>query len=150
MYWLRFLDRASDAGDLDWTAIGGTWGSATSRLNDWSPPGPLPPVEQELSAIRTLITRDGGTNGPLLATYVAKYFHDMAAHFSAAFKQVRSGGTVTYIIGNSTFYGHLVPAERWYAALLSEAGFTDPRITALRKRNSNAALYEYEVTATRP
>jgi hypothetical protein len=150
MYWLRFLDRASDAGELDWTAIGGTWGSATSRLSDWSPPGRLPPVEQELSTARTLIARDGGRNGPLLATYVAKYFHDMAAHFSAAFKQVRSGGTVTYIIGNSTFYGHLVPAERWYAALLSEAGFTGTRITTLRKRNSNAALYEYEVTATRP
>jgi hypothetical protein len=150
MYWLRFLDRASDAGDLDWTAIGGTWGSATSRLNDWSPPGRLPPIEHQLSTARTLITRDGGTNGPLLATYVAKYFHDMAAHFSAAFKQVRSGGTVTYIIGNSTFYGHLVPAERWYAALLSEAGFAGTRITTLRKRNSNAALYEYEVTATRP
>jgi hypothetical protein len=150
MYWLRFLDRASDAGELDWTAIGGTWGSATSRLSDWSPPGRLPPVEQELSTVRTLIARDGGQNGPLLATYVAKYFHDMAAHFSAAFKQVRSGGTVTYIIGNSTFYGHLVPAEQWYAALLSEAGFSGARITTLRKRNSNAALYEYEVTATRP
>jgi hypothetical protein len=150
MYWLRFLDRASDAGDLDWTAIGGTWGSATSRLNDWSPPGRLPPVEQELAEVRALISRDGGKNGPLLATYVAKYFHDMGAHFSAAFKQVRSGGTVTYIIGNSTFYGHLVPAERWYAALLSEAGFTGVQITTLRKRNSNAALYEYEVTASRP
>ncbi len=150
MYWLRFLDRASDAGDLDWTAIGGTWGSATSRLNDWSPPARLPPIEEELTEVRTLIARDGGKNGPLLATYVAKYFHDMSAHFSAAFKQVRSGGTVTYIIGNSTFYGHLVPAERWYAALLSEAGFTGARITTLRKRNSNAALYEYEVTANRP
>jgi hypothetical protein len=150
MYWLRFLDRASDAGELDWTAIGGTWGSATSRLNDWSPPGPLPAVESELSQVRALIARDGGKNGPLLAAYVAKYFHDMRAHFGAAFQQVRKGGKVAYVVGNSTFYGHLVPAERWYAALLTEAGFTGARVTTLRKRNSKAALYEYEVTADRP
>ena len=97
-----------------------------------------------------LITRDGGKNGPLLATYVTKYFHDMRAHFAAAFRHVRSGGQATYIIGNSTFYGHLVPAERWYATLLAAAGFTDVRTSVLRKRNSNLALYEYEVTAKRP
>ena len=97
-----------------------------------------------------LIARDGGKHGPLLATYVTKYFHDMAGHFSAAFEHVRSSGTVSYIIGNSTFYGHVVPAERWYAALLGAAGFTDMSTTVIRKRNSNLALYEYEVTARRP
>jgi len=44
----------------------------------------------------------------------------------------------------------VVPAERWYASLLRAAGFTDVRISVLRKRNSNLALYEYEVTASRP
>ena len=97
-----------------------------------------------------LITRDGGKNGPLLATYVTKYFHDMSAHFGAAFRHVKTGGQAIYIIGNSTFYGHVVPAERWYASLLRAAGFTDVRISVLRKRNSNLALYEYEVTASRP
>ena len=150
MYWLRFLDRASDAGELDWTAIGGTWGIATSRLSDWSPTERIGPIERELRAACALITRDGGKNGPLLATYVTKYFHDMRAHFAAAFRHVRSGGQATYIIGNSTFYGHLVPAERWYATLLAAAGFTDVRTSVLRKRNSNLALYEYEVTAKRP
>lgn len=150
MYWLRFLDRPSDAGQLDWTAIGGTWGIATSRLNGWVPAGPVPPIEREIGAVCDLISRDGGRHGPLLATYVTKYFHDMRAHFTAAFRHVRSGGQATYIIGNSTFYGHLVPAERWYAALLDAAGFTGVRTSVLRKRNSNLALYEYEVTATRP
>ena len=36
MYWLGFLHDAREAGELDWQAIGGTWGVATSRLNDWS------------------------------------------------------------------------------------------------------------------
>jgi hypothetical protein len=151
MYWLRFLDQASDAGELDWTAIGGTWGIATSRLHDWAPAGPATPaIDDELRAVAALIVRDGGKHGPLLATYVTKYFHDMSAHFSAAFQHVRSGGTASYIVGNSTFYGHVVPAERWYAALLSAAGFTGVRTTVIRKRNSNLALYEYEVTARRP
>jgi hypothetical protein len=100
--------------------------------------------------VSALIARDGGQHGPLLATYVIKYFHDMGAHFTAAFQHVRSGGTASYIIGNSTFYRHVVPAERWYAALLGAAGFTDVRTSVLRKRNSNLALYEYEVSARRP
>jgi hypothetical protein len=153
MYWLRFLDQASDAGELDWTAIGGTWGIATSRLHDWVPDRPvaaLSAIEDELRAVTALIARDGGKHGPLLATYVTKYFHDMAAHFTAAFQHVRSCGTASYIIGNSTFYRHVVPAERWYATLLSAAGFTDVGTTVIRKRNSNLALYEYEVTARRP
>ena len=150
MYWLRFLDRASDAGELDWAAIGGTWGIATSRLNGWAADGTVAPIEGELSEVRALITRDGGKNGRLLATYVTKYFHDMSAHFGAAFRYVKRGGQATYIIGNSTFYGHVVPAERWYTSLLRAAGFTNVRISVLRKRNSNLALYEYEVTANRP
>lgn len=150
MYWLRFLDNAGDAGELDWTAIGGTWGIATSRLGDWTPYGTVTPIERELRDVRALIARDGGKNGPLLGTYVTKYFHDMSAHFRAAFQHVNSGGRVTYIIGNSTFYGHVVPAERWYAAMLRESGFTDIRITTIRKRNSNMALYEYEVSGNRP
>ncbi|KAB2852491.1 MAG: site-specific DNA-methyltransferase, partial [Anaerolineae bacterium] len=32
MYWLGFLNEAREAGELDWEAIGGTWGIATSRL----------------------------------------------------------------------------------------------------------------------
>jgi hypothetical protein len=150
MYWLRFLGQASDAGELDWTAIGGTWGVATSRLNGWAPGRNIRPIEGELDAVRELIERDGGRNGPLLGTYVTKYFHDMADHFRAAFGHVRSGGRVSYIVGNSTFYGHVVPAERWYASLLTDVGFTGVQVTTLRKRNSNLALYEYEVTAERP
>lgn len=35
MYWLGFLESGEQAGNLDWKAIGGTWGSATSKLKDW-------------------------------------------------------------------------------------------------------------------
>jgi hypothetical protein len=149
MYWLRHLDLASDAGDLDWHAIGGTWGTATSRLLTWRPVDDMP-LRSEICQVRDAMIRDGGKNGPLLANYVDKYFTDMWDHFQAAFKHVVSGGRATYVIGNSTFYGHLVPSEQWYADLLREAGFVDVTIKPIRKRNSNKALYEYEVSARRP
>jgi hypothetical protein len=37
MYWLGYLQNAREAGELDWKAIGGTWGCATSRVGKWNP-----------------------------------------------------------------------------------------------------------------
>lgn len=155
MYWMRHLRRAEDAGRLDWQAIGGTWGAATSRVRAWRPPGPeadgVPePVAGELAGTQAAIRRDGGRNGPLLANYVGKYVHDMWGHFRAAYRNVRDGGRVVYVIGNSTFYGNQVPAQEWYAALLREAGFAGIEVEVIRKRNSNKALFEYAVSGGRP
>ena len=149
MYWLRHLDRAADAGALDWTAIGGTWGTATSNLTSWTPEVATP-VDDPMAAVCERIRTDGGRNGPLLATYVRKYHHDMWQHFRSITPQVKSRGRVSYIIGNSTFYGHEVPAHEWYAAMLRELGYRDIRVATIRKRNSNKALFEYEVTGVRP
>ena len=38
MYWLGYLKDGRQAGELDWQAIGGTWGCATSKLTGWQPP----------------------------------------------------------------------------------------------------------------
>ena len=59
------------------------------------------------------------------------------------------GGQVHYIVGNSTFYGVLVPVERLFRDMLLEVGFKDVRITRIRKRNSKKELFEYDVSATR-
>jgi hypothetical protein len=53
-------------------------------------------------------------------------------------------------VGNSTFYGHLVPAQDWYRRLLLEAGFDPVRVTTIRKRNSKKELFEFDVTARKP
>jgi len=149
MYWLRYLDDASDAGDLDWRAIGGTWGKATSRLSSWSP-ADATPVDGDLGQVCCAIRDDGGKNGALLATYVEKYAHDMWEHFRSVTPVVKEGGTVSYIVGNSTFYGHDVPAQEWYAEMLRALGYRDVTVTTTRKRNSNTSLYEYEVAGARP
>ena len=149
MYWLRYLDEPTDASDLDWTAIGGTWGTATSRLATWQP-REATPIDAALESLCVRIARDGGKSGPLLANYVRKYFADMWPHFQSAYKHVKSGGRATYIVGNSTFYGNLVPVEEWYRVLLSEAGFGPVTVTVIRKRNSNKHLWEFDVTAHKP
>jgi hypothetical protein len=148
MYWLGFLKDAREAGELDWEAIGGTWGVATSRLGDWRAPeaSPLSPeLEQAISAVQS----SGARNAALLATYIAKYFHDMRAHFSAVSERIRPGGRVHYIVGNSTFYGVLISTEHVYAEMLQGLGFVDVQVRVLRKRNSKRQLYEYDVSGTR-
>lgn len=149
MYWMRYLDAARDAGELDWKAIGGTWGTATSKLNSWAAEHPTP-VDAELLEVCNAIASDGGKNGPVLSAYVHKYHYDMWGHFQSITQQVKAGGSVSYIVGNSTFYGHEVPVQRWYAQMLRELGYEDVKVETIRKRNSNKALFEYDVTARKP
>ncbi|MCI0485951.1 MAG: DNA adenine methylase [Blastocatellia bacterium] len=67
MYWLGYLKEAREAGELDWQAIGGTWGIATSRLSNWKPNG----REIMYSGFQEIITgiADEST---LLANYTAR------------------------------------------------------------------------------
>jgi hypothetical protein len=60
------------------------------------------------------------------------------------------GGTCHYIVGNSKFYGTMVPVEEIYAALLEDAGFIGSKIERVRKRNSKKELYEFVVHARAP
>ena len=149
MYWLGYLAEARDAGELDWQAIGGTWGIATSRLNAWRRQADcwLP---DELRGIVADIAREANANGALLAAYVAKYCEDMSRHFNALPTVLKPDARVHYVVGNSTFYGILVPTEQLYATMLRQYGFEDVAVRAVRKRNSKKALIEFDVSATWP
>jgi len=145
MYWLEYLKNAREAGELDWSAIGGTWGIATSRLKDWQPGE----IIIHYPDFRTLINRIAESS-LLLANYVHKYFVDIRQHLRSLYPAVKPGGRVFYIVGNSKFYDTLVPTEQVYAYLLKEAGFCDVRVDMLRKRNSKKELFEYLVSAQKP
>jgi len=80
---------------------------------------------------------------------VAKYFEDMWRHIRDLVNVMSMGGTVHYIVGNSKFYNTLIPVERLFAEMLTEAGFRDVHITRIRKRNSKKELYEFDVSATK-
>lgn len=149
MYWLGYLVNGRDAAELDWLAIGGTWGVATSRLVEWSPSGKLW-LPDDLPPVLAGIANGDNANGALLSNYVAKYCEDMSAHFDGLRNVLNPGARVHYIVGNSTFYGVLVSTEQVYAAMFREYGFTDVDVRAIRKRNSKKELIEFDVSATWP
>lgn len=146
MYWLGFLSNGRDAGELDWTAIGGTWGIATSRLTDWTRPTGHFRSEQLSNALNNIAHADN-RSGVVLANYVAKYFDDMWAHFQGLIPVLAPSAELHYIVGNSTFYGTVVATERLYAEMLETLGFTRVECHPIRKRNSKKELIEYDVVA---
>ena len=149
MYWLGYLANGRDAAELDWSSIGGTWGVATSRLNDWqSDTSRYTP--KDIASVISQIAHGENANGELLANYVAKYIEDMSAHFSSVRDVLNKGARVHYIVGNSTFYGVLVSTEQFYADILGHFGFTDIDVKPVRKRNSKKELIEFDVSATWP
>ncbi len=141
MYWLGFLEDRQSAGELDWQAIGGTWGAATSRLSTWKPTR-----RGELSELGP-IAAEIAEKSPLLAAYVRRYFFDMAEHVASVVPRLAAGGTLAYVVGNSKFYETLLPVEELFATLFDRAGLVDIEIEKLRKRTSKRELFEYCVTA---
>ena len=149
MYWLGFLNNSRDAGELDWSAIGGTWGIATSRLGRW---------ERSVGAFKhpTLdaaldgIARSDNKSGKILANYAAKYIEDMWKHFTSLIPMLNDGAELHYIVGNSKFYDILLPVEKMYAAMLERLNFENIECKAIRKRNSKKELFEFNVSAYWP
>lgn len=147
MYWLDYLVNGRDAAEMDWLAIGGTWGVATSRLSDWAASGDVW-LPNDLSSVLTSISHGDNANGALLSNYVAKYCEDMSSHFAGLRQVLNPGARVHYIVGNSTFYGVLVSTEQFYAEMLREYGFSEVDVRPIRKRNSKKELIEFDVSAS--
>lgn len=143
MYWLGYLQDKRSAGELDWQAIGGTWGCATSNLTKWQPENkseiPFAGFDEILARI--------SEQSHLLARYVAKYFHDMTTHCRELFKVVKTGGQINYIVGNSKFYDVMLPVEEIFASLFTACGFENVSIEKIRKRTSKKELFEFVVSA---
>ncbi len=146
MYWTKFLDTARQAGELDWKAIGGTWGIATSRLQNWESSGVERP--ESLKRVVSQISETEEKNASIMANYVWKYFHDMHLHFQSLRNSLKKGAVLSYIVGNSSFYGVQVHTEKLLEDSLKSLGFSNVGSQVLRKRNSKKELFEYCVCAT--
>ena len=143
MYWLDYLETSDQASDLDWQAIGGTWGRATSLLGTWKSDHSLP---QYVYDIAKKISNADNKSAGLMANYVLKYFEDMQKHLSSVYAGLAAKGRVFYIIGNSNFYNITVPAEKIYVDMMTTIGFVDVEYHIVRKRNCNKQLYEFVVS----
>jgi len=149
MYWLGFLKDGRDAGELDWAAIGGTWGIATSRLTGWkATAGHFQSSILDWAVGR--IAHQDNKNGELLSKYVEKYFGDIWVHLMGLRPVLNRGAEIHYIVGNSTFYGILLPVEQLYAEMLRQLGFSNIECRTIRKRNSKKELIEFDVAAVWP
>jgi hypothetical protein len=146
MYWTKFINEAKEAGELDWLAIGGTWGIATSRLNTWKMEEDSLP-EEIFSTVKRIEISDG-KNSHLLAIYVLKYFHDMHLHLSSIRSILANGAELHYIVGNSSFFGNMVDTATLLAESMHALGYSNISSEIVRKRNCNKALYEYCISAT--
>ena len=145
MYWLDFIHTSDEASDMDWGTIGGTWGSATSKLSTWTKKTDFLP--DYLFEIAERISSADNKSAGLMANYVLKYFDDIAVHIKSAYATIKTGGTVHYVVGNSNFYGTTVPSDEIYKSILSSVGFQEEKSVIVRKRNCNKALYEYWISA---
>lgn len=145
MYWLNFLETGEQAGELDWKAIGGTWGVATSRLNSWKCKNKN--LSQKLYDICSKIENTDSKNGETMALYVMKFFDDMYVHFYNLRKKLNHGAEINYILGNSSFYGNFVETDNIIKDTLSYLGYSNIESSIIRKRNSNKGLFEYKISA---
>jgi hypothetical protein len=136
------LKEARQAGDLDWEAIGGTWGVATSRVTGWKSTG----ITIEHGEFEQIVTSISGKS-VLLGNYVRKYFEDMYLHLFELRKVLLPNAKVFYIVGNSKFYDTVVPVEDFFAAIFQQHNYHNINITKIRKRNSKKELFEFIVEA---
>ena len=141
MYWLGYLTDGRQAGELDWQAIGGTWGCATSNLTRWQPdPANAVPYDDFPRMVARIAERSR-----ILSIYVHKYFEDCVLHFRSLAKVLRNGAIAHYIVGNSKFYDEMVHTELIYAEIMRQHGFTDVVVENIRKRSSKKELFEFVV-----
>jgi len=146
MYWLGFLSNGRQAGELDWEAIGGTWGCATSNLAKWKPnPGAVVPFDGFAEVVARI-----AADHPLLGNYVARYFEDMRLHTKSLDAVLAPGAEVYYVVGNSKFYGTMLHVEDIFAALFAALGYERVAVEKIRKRSSKKELFEFLVRARKP
>lgn len=145
MYWLNFLSSGEEAGELDWLAIGGTWGIATSRLKEWNQQSSYMP--KSLIDVCHRIEDSHANNGRIMSQYVLKFFDDMAIHLYNLREKLNDNARLYYILGNSSFYGNIVHTESYISDILSHLGYSNINVSIIRKRNCKKELFEFEIKA---
>lgn len=146
MYWLGYLTDGRQAGELDWKAIGGTWGCATSLVGKWEA---NPKVAIPWGSVETCI-KGIKKHSDLLGRYVHKYFEDAVLHVESLTRVLARGARVHYVVGNSKFYDVLLPTEEIYTAIFEAAELTNVAVERIRKRTSKKELFEYVIHASKP
>jgi hypothetical protein len=98
----------------------------------------LAPIAKELTSIvrelDSLKEKKGGKKTYHLM--LACYFFDLAEVFIQLRHQVKSGGRMCFVVGDSAPYGVYTPVDRWLGELALHAGFKSFSFEKIRDRNT--------------
>lgn len=147
LYFFDFFTTPRQAGTLDVATIGGTWGTATSRLIKGT-------VDAASPAVRT-VTRDVvdaiRVSDNLMANYAQQYFNDLAYHLLSLDAVGAGNMRVAYVIGCSRLKGIFVESDVILARLIDQLdiNLTVTKVHRIRRRNSGRDLHESIVYASR-
>ncbi|HEU0249903.1 MAG TPA: hypothetical protein VFR48_04175 [Solirubrobacteraceae bacterium] len=140
LYLLELIDTPRAATEIDLETIGGTWGTATSRLQK----GEIDPLPRVSDALGNVLNRLA-TQSLLMRNYVCKYFNDLDTHLEVLVPRLAAEAVVGYVVGNTETNGIMVDTQHILADLLDMHGLHHVGIEPLRTRNSGTGLIEATV-----
>jgi DNA modification methylase len=138
LYFLDMFENSKQAGQLDCTTIGGTWGVATSRHAK----GEFEYTDTMVPTVVGTIVQEIREKDLLMSNYVAMYFDDLYRHIKELKKTLKKNAICAYVVGNSRIKKCLVDTDLLLSQLFQAAGFREIRLEQIRKRNSGKELHE--------
>lgn len=139
LHFMEVLDNIKQATEIDLQAVGGTWGRATSVLQNQLIEVP-PEIRPYLCYHEELKDRS-----ILMCNYATKYFIDMWRHIKSL-REVKSDRFCgAYVVGNSRLSDIEIFTETILGKLFRHEGFEVERIISFRKRGGKKRLYETAV-----
>lgn len=139
LHFMEILENVGQATEIDLQAVGGTWGRATSILQN-----ELLPVPREIKPYLCYY-EPLQEQSILMCNYATKYFIDMWRHIKLL-QQVKSKKfRGAYIVGNSRLSGVEIFTESILGKIFAHEGFDVEKIICFRKRGGKKRLYETAV-----
>ena len=141
---MELLDNVRQATEIDLQAVGGTWGRATSVLQN-----ELLVVPDEIKPY-LCYDRELKAESILMCNYATKYFIDMWNHIKSLKKVIAPNFRGAYVVGNSRLSGVEIFTEAILGKLFRHEGFEVEKIVSFRKRGGKKRLYETAVCMRSP
>lgn len=144
LYFFEIFHKPIEAGLLDCKTIGGTWGRATSILQNGEIKPRCDVVEKVVgpisNEIRVRNPEDSRAN--LMANYVMKYFNMMHKHLEELCSVVTAKLQCAYVVGNSRIKGVDVPTDIILGEIFESLSLRVKKIVRTRKRIGRKNIYE--------
>ena len=139
LHFMELLENIGQATEIDLNSIGGTWGRATSILQN-----KLIPVPDEIMPFLSYY-EELKEKSVLMCNYATKYFIDLFNHIRALKKVVNENFRGAYVVGNSRLSGVEIFTEVILGKIFEQEGFSVQKIISFRKRGGRQRLYETAV-----